>query len=155
MRFWVAVTDNSWFHFLAQLQPDEVNFWQPSGKSRFRAIEPGAPFLFKLHSPHNYIVGGGFFVQQSLLPLSIAWDAFGHKNGAPDYGTFRRDILKYRKDTKRDPQLAASFWRSHSSCHRMPGSQFPRTGAPTSFRARHTIRGIPSEPRCGSASGLA
>ena len=105
MRFWVGVTDNDWFSYLARLQPDEVNFWQPGGQSRFRAIEQGAPFLFKLHSPQNYIVGGGFFVQQSLLPLSIAWDAFGEKNGAADYAAFRRAILKYRKDTKSDPQI--------------------------------------------------
>lgn len=105
MRIWVAVTDNAWFRFLSELQPDEVNFWQPGGQSRFRAVEQGAPFLFKLHSPLNYIVGGGFFVQQSLLPLSIAWEAFGQKNGAPDYATFRSDILKYRKDSRQDPQI--------------------------------------------------
>lgn len=105
MRYWVAVTDNQWFKFLPELQPDEVNFWQPGGQSRFRAIEQGAPFLFKLHSPHNYIVGGGFFVQQSLLPLSIAWEAFGQKNGARDYATFRSGILKYRKDSRADPQI--------------------------------------------------
>jgi hypothetical protein len=23
-------------------------------------LEPGEPFLFKLHNPDNYIVGGGF-----------------------------------------------------------------------------------------------
>ena len=33
MRYWVGVTDNSWFAFLSRLQPDEVNFWQPSGKA--------------------------------------------------------------------------------------------------------------------------
>jgi putative restriction endonuclease len=58
MRFWAAVTDNAWFNSLARLQPDEVNFWQPGGQSTFRTVEPGAPFLFKLHSLHNYIVGG-------------------------------------------------------------------------------------------------
>ena len=38
---------------------DEVNFWQPSGGRRFHALEPGEPFLFKLHYPENAIVGGG------------------------------------------------------------------------------------------------
>ena len=41
MRYWVAVTDNAWFRFLSELQPDEVNFWQPGGQSRFRAVEQG------------------------------------------------------------------------------------------------------------------
>jgi len=36
-----------------------VNFWQPSGKQQFRALAPGELFLFKLHSPDNFIVGGG------------------------------------------------------------------------------------------------
>lgn len=98
MKFWVAVTDKEWFRFLARLRPDEVNFWQPGGQSTFRAIPPGAPFLFKLHSPLNYIAGGGYFVQHSRLPLSIAWEAFGEKNGAPDLASFRSAILKHRPE---------------------------------------------------------
>jgi len=94
MRFWVAVTDNHWFEFLRRLGPDEVNFWQPGGQSTFRAIEPGAPFLFKLHSPHDYIVGAGFLVQHSLLPMSLASDGPREKSGTPDCASFRRDILK-------------------------------------------------------------
>lgn len=61
MKFYIGVTDDSWFHFLAPKKPDEVNFWRPRDKSTFRAIDQGAPFLFKLHSPNNYIVGGWFF----------------------------------------------------------------------------------------------
>jgi putative restriction endonuclease len=106
MRFWVAVTDNDWFKFLSRLQPDEVNFWQPSGNRAFGAIEPGAPFLFKLHSPHNYIVGGGFFVRHSFLPLSIAWEAFGEKNGASTFEAFLDLVLKHRSGESRpDPQI--------------------------------------------------
>jgi putative restriction endonuclease len=76
MKFWVGVTDNNWFHFLKQQMPDEVNFWQPNATNSFRAVEVGAPFLFKLHSPYDYITGGGFFVSHSVLPISIAWEAF-------------------------------------------------------------------------------
>jgi putative restriction endonuclease len=42
-------------------------------------------------------VGGGFFVRHSFLPLSLAWDSFQQKNGAPDFLTFRKSILKYRE----------------------------------------------------------
>jgi putative restriction endonuclease len=54
----VAVTDYDWFQTL-RVREDwpEVNFWAPSGAS-FRALQPGELFLFKLHSPRNYIVGG-------------------------------------------------------------------------------------------------
>jgi putative restriction endonuclease len=107
LRLYVGITDNNWFRFLAEQQPDEVNFWRPGGGS-FRAIPEGAPFLFKLHSPLNYIVGGGFFVRYSLLPISLAWAAFGQKNGVPDYETFRHKILSYRRSqtpTTSDPQI--------------------------------------------------
>lgn len=101
MRFRVAVTDNSWFNFLSNLSPlpDEVNFWQPSGTS-FRAIDPGELFLFKLHSPLNYIVGGGFFVRHSVLPLSLAWEAFEQKNGTKDFESFHARIIHFRKQYK-------------------------------------------------------
>ena len=41
-------------------------FWM----GRF-ALEPGEPFLFKLHSPMNFIVGGGFFIRSERLPLTL------------------------------------------------------------------------------------
>ena len=60
MKIWVGVTDGDWFSYLRAHAPDEVNFWQPSGSKQFKVLQPGEPFLFKLHSPQNYIVGGGF-----------------------------------------------------------------------------------------------
>ena len=54
---YVAVTDSDWFDTLsAQGALDEVNFWQPNASTAFRALKAGAPLLFKLHSPDNYIV---------------------------------------------------------------------------------------------------
>ena len=58
MKIWVGVTDKSWYEHLMRLAPEEVNFWQPSGSRTFRVLQPGEPFLFKLHSPDNFIVGG-------------------------------------------------------------------------------------------------
>ncbi len=86
MKFWVGVTDKDWFDFLSIRGPDEVNFWQPSAKALTHALVPGTPFLFKLHSPHNYVVGGGFFVRFTVLPVSVAWAAFGERNGAAGQG---------------------------------------------------------------------
>lgn len=94
MRFFVGVTDYDWFRFLAgRPDIDEVNFWQPSGSVGFRAIQPGEPFLFKLHSPRNYIVGGGFFAHWSPLPVSLAWEAFGEKNGAASLTEDRKSVV--------------------------------------------------------------
>ncbi|MDO8282772.1 MAG: HNH endonuclease [Thermodesulfovibrionia bacterium] len=97
MKYWIGVTDNNWFNFLSEKLPDEVNFWQPSGRSAFRALNPGELFLFKLHYPLNYIVGGGFFVRHSILPLSIAWEAFEQKNGAGSFDEFRQKIMHFRR----------------------------------------------------------
>jgi len=98
MKLWVGVTDKEWFEDLARQQPDEVNFWQPSGSRNFRAIQPGEPFLFKLHSPDNYIVGGGFFVRYSPLPISLAWEAFERKNGVASLTAFLARVRRYRRE---------------------------------------------------------
>lgn len=82
MNFWVGVTDNNWFKFLADIHADEVNFWQPSATPPFRNAPIGMPFLFKLKKPFNHIAGGGFFVTYSRLPVMLAWEIFREKNGA-------------------------------------------------------------------------
>lgn len=98
VQLFIGITDKDWFDTLAADPPDEVNFWRPSGRTLFRALEPGELFLFKLHAPHNAIVGGGVFLHASNVPLSLAWDAFGPKNGVPSLPEMRRRIAKYRRD---------------------------------------------------------
>ena len=39
MKYYIGVTDNDWFHFLARCRLDEVNFWRPRDKANFRVIE--------------------------------------------------------------------------------------------------------------------
>jgi hypothetical protein len=41
IKIWVGVTDEDWFTHLSHPNPDEVNFWQPSGARAFRALAPG------------------------------------------------------------------------------------------------------------------
>src|SRR3954447_2263178 len=94
VRLVVAVTDSDWFEHLRR-RPNlaEVNFWAPSANP-FRALQPGELFLFKLHAPRNYIVGGGVFAYANMLPCSLAWEAFGEANGAGSVALnsrFRRD----------------------------------------------------------------
>lgn len=98
MRFYVGITDRDWFDHVSRIEAlDEVNFWQPSGSVQFRALEVGGRFLFKLHSPDDYIVGGGFFSHFTILPASFAWEAFGEKNGAPTLQEMRSRIARYRR----------------------------------------------------------
>jgi len=95
MKIYVGVTDKEWYEQLRQQRPEEVNFWKP-GSSNFRALQANDMFLFKLHHPYNYIVGGGFFVRFSLLPPSIAWQAFALKNGTNSFEELMHRIKKYR-----------------------------------------------------------
>jgi putative restriction endonuclease len=98
MNFFIGVTDQAWFDTLSSISPfpDEVNFWQPSGKTKFGSLRPGELFLFKLHSPNDYIAGGGFFAHSTLLPISLAWEAFQEKNGATSLLEMKQRIAKYR-----------------------------------------------------------
>jgi putative restriction endonuclease len=97
MKLFVGVTNNDWYDFLAARKPEEVNFWRPRSQHQFRVLAPGELFLFKLHAPLNYIVGGGYFVSHRFLPLALAWQAFGERNGVPDYESFERRILEHRQ----------------------------------------------------------
>lgn len=97
MKLYVGITDNKWFEFLSSLSNiDEVNFWRPSPDSSI-TIQPGELFLFKLHSPKDFIAGGGIFAYSTTLPISLAWDTFGQKNGAPSFEIMRRQIINYRE----------------------------------------------------------
>lgn len=109
MKFFLAVTDDHWFHFLADQQPDEINFWRPNNRNMFRAIPEGAPFLFKLHSPNDYVVGGGFFVRHFILPISLAWDAFGIKNGAATYDSFYKGVMNYHNRNEVNPSIGCTI----------------------------------------------
>ena len=116
MRLYVGVTDSGWHKRLSSAKPDEVNFWKPSGGPDQSGLNRGELFLFKLHSPDNFIVGGGYFVKFSKLPVSLAWLAFGEKNGVGTFPEFLARIRKYRKaDPGHDPTignivLTQPFW---------------------------------------------
>ena len=93
----IAVTDGDWFDLLRK-QPNlgEVNFWAPSA-ANFRALQPGELFLFKLHAPRNFVVGGGIFAYANALPCSLAWEAFREANGANSAQEMRARISRYRR----------------------------------------------------------
>lgn len=110
MKIYVGVTDDNWFQYLKKQKPDEVNFWQPNSARAFRALSEGELFLFKLHAPRNYIVGGGVFVRQVMLPVSLTWDSFGIKNGTTSQSEFIQRMWKYRnveKERAIDPVVSS------------------------------------------------
>lgn len=99
MRYWIGITDWDWFRFLgARPELPEVNFWQPSAGRLPVRLDEGALFLFKLHASRGgAIVGGGFFVKYSALPVRLTWDTFGEENGASSFDEMVARIGRYRR----------------------------------------------------------
>jgi putative restriction endonuclease len=97
----LANTDQDWFNFLAQHPEfDEVNFWAPSGRVG-DSTATGTPFLFKLKSPIYKIGGFGFLGPVIKVPMSIAWETFGPKNGAVTQREMTDRLRRYRPDAAR------------------------------------------------------
>ena len=136
MKFWVGVTDISWYKFLRARAPDEVNFWQPSPMPLAGFLEPGVPFLFKLHAPDRFIVGGGFFVRFSALPARLAWDAFQEKNGVEDYAALRKRIEQYRGAVRGDPEIGCNVLNGPFFFEEKDWIPEPETWAPNIVRGR-------------------
>lgn len=106
MNAFVAPTDKDWFDFLSgkagRGEVDEVNFWMPKPwGGRFGVLTRGQPLLFKLKSPWNAVAGGGFFSHYTEIPISMAWDAFGEKNGAHSLEEVRERIGRLRREVPR------------------------------------------------------
>ena len=98
MRMYVAITDINWFHLHAStVGVEEVNFWRPSSDTSFNVLQAGELLLFKLHSPDNFIAGGGFFTRFHHLPVNMAWDVFREANGVKSLTEMRERIEYYRK----------------------------------------------------------
>ncbi len=113
MNFYIGVTDRTWFEHHKARQVDEVNFWLPGGNVNFRALSEGDLFLFKLHKRYGgKIVGGGYFVSFSFLPIFLAWEAFGDKNGVDSLQDLENRIRHYRIKNKRpldNPQIGCTI----------------------------------------------
>lgn len=98
MKLYLGVTDNNWYNYLSRINPEDINFWQPGGNSTFKVLEKLEPFLFKLKSPNNVIGGVGFFSSHTFLPMNMAWEVFGIKNGCNSFNEFQKLILQYRSE---------------------------------------------------------
>lgn len=65
VNLYIGITDYQWFQFLTSSPNlEEVNFWQPSGRTNFKALEPGELFLFKLHSPEILLWEAAFLLMR-------------------------------------------------------------------------------------------
>lgn len=99
MRGTVAVTDFGWYEYLSRRSVAEVNFWTPSDRRRFTALD-FSPFFFKLKAPHRAIAGFGYFAKWSSLPPWLAWECFGEGNGCESLAVFENRLADIRARIK-------------------------------------------------------
>lgn len=149
MRFYVAVTDDAWFHHLHALDPppDEVNFWTGAPATH----DAGTPWLFKLHAPHNFIVGGGYFTYYTKMPLAIVWEAFGQLNGVDSLGALQQNIGQYRKEaTSLMTPIGCAVLSQPFFLIAIDGFRYLKIGRRTLSRANPTTRKALSARHCGA-----
>ena len=139
----IAITDESWYGFLAH-HPElsELNFWTPSARRSFRAPQ-FSPFLFKLRAPHNAICGFAYFVQFSTLPDWLAWESFGFGNGCSSFAEMHSRITAIRTRIRYDEQsgsdqigciqLVSPVFFPRDAWIPQPRDWKPRTQTPVKF----------------------
>lgn len=140
VKAYVGVTDGDWYRFLADRPTlNEVNFWRPSGGRGFGVLTPGEPFFFK--TPHNRVVGGGFYSGFAPLPISAARELFGEGNGVDSFPQMRARVGKYRRQFisgGEGPEIGCVFVRDTVFFLPDAVAEPPPSSRPTSCRARAT-----------------
>lgn len=98
MKVYVGVTDKDWIRQLfAREDLDQVNFWLPSPRQGFAALDHGGLFLFKSKAGDgNQIVGAGIFDDFVRARVLDAWEWFGPGNGVESLDALVRRVRKYR-----------------------------------------------------------
>ena len=117
-NFYIGLTDYDWYKYHKSIRAEEVNFWRP-GSQPFKALPENGLFLFKLKKKHgSKIVGGGFFKKYINIPISLAWDSFGERNGVRTEPEFTAKIRAMRARNNLDVNnpnvgciiLTDTFW---------------------------------------------
>src|SRR5438105_7536456 len=148
----VAHTDHEWYDFLSTQASggrlDEVNFWFPKATRPPREFHSGDPVFFRLGAPDRKIAGYAFFAKFMSLPVSLAWETFGVRNGAPDLSSFLRLIRRSTAEDLARPVgcmilLDAHFW---------PDARWIPWGEERSYAKSGNVRGrTASEPENAAA----
>ena len=134
---YIAHTHRVWFDFLSRYAQDgrldEVNFWFPNAQRPPRGFADGDPVFFRLGAPDRKISGYGFFASFQLLPLDLAWETFGYRNGAEDRSSFYALLGRFDAEDLRRPVacmvlLDAHFWPDHRWIPWGPSRGYADTG---------------------------
>jgi putative restriction endonuclease len=158
MHAFVGVTDLDWYLQLATNPPEggEANFWFPSARQSFAALQPGEIFLFKTHverrnpSLSNRIVGGGIYSGYARLLVSEAWSWFQLANGTPSRKQLLERVALYRRapfGPFEDPEIGCVILRDVVFFE-----QHETVAAPEDFRLsivkgkRYNLEGLTVDP---------
>lgn len=102
-------------------------------------LKPGDLFLFKLHSPKDYVVGGGTYAEFKVLTAASAWQEFGIRNGTPSQTELQNRLAVMRsKMQMADDVKFGSIVLIHSSSRTPSGFQYttPTNGSPSTVQGK-------------------
>ena len=101
-KFYVGVTDYSWYSFLKKYLPAdkkniEIDFWRSAASGQFQALEPGDLFLFKLRNTkdsrlNGKIVGAAQFKLFEFNTVKEAWEKYKQGNGCGTISAFEGNV---------------------------------------------------------------
>lgn len=63
---------------------------------------------FHFKRPNNHIAGGGYFVTYQKVPLTLAWDIFGQKNGCSSLDELRKLIKPLSPNSRNDDEIGCT-----------------------------------------------
>ncbi len=109
--FAISPTDIDWFEFLRESGfNSEINFWTPTPWNITR-LESSDRLYFMLKSPIRKIGGFGEFKEYVNMPLSVAWNRFGKKNGCKSKQELvdRLDKYKNKRSTNTESVLTSEI----------------------------------------------
>ena len=112
VKIYVGNTDNDWFDFLAgQSRPRRSELLAADYSELREQSARASAFAFPPEKSRNRIGGFGTLAQVSRLPIEMAWQTFGSKNGVGSLGALVSAIARYRKNEVVTPS---------DSVHRLP-----------------------------------
>ena len=138
MRAYVGVTDGRWYRFLAaRPERDGSQFLASGGGHAFRALEPGEPFFFKTHYPHNRIVAAVFSAGSCPCGFRRRGNCWAGETARPAWRRLRAQIGRYRK-----APIGAAKTRRSAACFCATPAFFPgATAAPPPGFAGNIVQG--------------
>ena len=104
VSLYIGITDYDWFRFPSALPgTEEVNFWQPGGRTNFRALRPGELFLISCMRLETSLSVAVFLRVPTSCQLRWHGTRSAQVTEPPRCPEMRARIARYRNQTD-DPR---------------------------------------------------